>query len=313
MKKTNFLKGLAAVVLGCMFTSCEKEDLNATFVPKGASMTLKVKVLDGLTEESVTDKANIQISGADFKPQTNSGEFAEFVLDAPDGSAIKPTTITITAELGDAKAKVEMPTEEVKAGGTASYNATLILAAGLEFNGVERNAVEEPYYATFDNLKHDASHTHAGWSNWYVNKSDYFQPWTVTYEVAHNVLKAENFVEGEIFNKLDDTNQTAIKNVYNTWNNLQIGEKETLKLEGKASAWSYFNVKVTRITKTTDWTVTDNATAKIAATYEVTAISGTKAEPIEFAAPGHESHYQHGHGHGHGNNSNAGGGISIAE
>lgn len=308
MKKTNFLKGLAAVVLGCMFTSCEKEDLNATFVPDGASVTLKVTVKDGLTDEPVTEKAKIQVPG--FEKTDKPGIF---ILTAERGKDIKSTEITISAELGDAKAEVKMTTEDVKAGGEATYDATLILAAGLKFNGVERNAVEKSYYATFDNLKHDASHTHAGWSNWYVNKSDYFQPWTVTYEVAHNVVKAENFVEGEIFNKLNETNKAIIKNIYNAWNNLQIGEKETLKLEGKASAWSYFNVKVTRITKTTDWTVTDNATAKIAATYEVTAISGTKAEPIEFAAPGHESHYQHGHGHGHGNNSNAGGGISIAE
>lgn len=310
MKKTNFLKGLAAVVLGCMFTSCEKEDLNATFQPAPASATLNVTVIDGLTKEFITEKATIQISGADFKPTEDKP--GEFTWTPPTGG-INLTPITISAELGDAKATIDMNIYAVIAGGEAKYDATLILAAGLEFNGIERNAVEKSYYATFDNLKHDASHTHAGWSNWYVNKSDYFQPWTVTYEVAHNVVKAENFVEGEIFNKLDETNKAKIKNIYNAWNNLQIGEKETLKLEGKASAWSYFNVKVTRITKTTDWKVTDNATEKVAATYEVTAISGTKAEPIEFAAPGHESHYQHGHGHGHGNNSNAGGGISIAE
>lgn len=309
MKKTNFLKGLAAVVLGCMFTSCEKEDLNATFQPKPASATLKVTVIDGLTVETITDKAQITVSGANFVAQTNPGEF----LLAPATGGINKTPITISAELGDAQATVQMNIGEVKAGGKANYDATLILAAGLEFNGVEGDAVETDYYATFDNLKHDASHTHAGWSNWYVNKSDYFQPWTVTYEVAHNVLKAENFVEGEIFDNLNESNQTTIKNIYNAWNNLQIGKKETLKLEGKASAWSYFNVKVTRTTKTTKWEVTDNATDKVAATYDVTAISGTKAEPIEFAAPGHEGHYQHGHGHGHGNNSNAGGGISIAE
>lgn len=307
MKKTNFLKGLAAVILGCMFTSCEKEDLNATFQSKPASATLKVTVVDGLTEETITDKAQITVSGANFVAQTNPGEFKL----TPAEGGINKTPITISAELGDANATVQMTIEAVKAGGEANYDATLILAAGLEFNGVEGDAVENDYYATFDNLKHDAGHTYAGWSNWYVNKSDYFQPWTVTYEVAHNVLKAENFVEGEIFGKLNESNQTTIKNIYNAWNNLQIGKKETLKLEGKASAWSYFNVKVTRIKKTTKWEVTDNATDKVAATYDVTAISGTKAEPIEFAAPGHEGHYQYGHGHG--NNSNAGGGISIAE
>ena len=308
MKKTNFLKSIAAFILaGCMFTSCEKEDLNATFEPSPASVTLNVTVIDGLTEETITDKANIQVSGANFVAQTNPGEF----LLAPATGGINKTPITISAELGDAQATVQMNIGEVKAGGEANYDATLILAAGLEFNGVERNAVEQSYYATFDNLKHDANHSHAGWNSWYVNKSDYFQPWTITYEVAHNILKAENFVEGEIFNMLNDSNKATIMNIYNAWNNVQIGEKETITMKGKASAWSYFNVKVTRITKTTDWTVTDNATDKVAATYEVTAISGTKAEFIEFAAPGHEGHYQHGHGHG--DNSNAGGGISIAE
>ena len=308
MKKTNFLKSIAAFVLaGCMFTSCEKEDLNATFQPSPASVTLNVTVIDGLTEETITDKANIQVSGANFVAQTNPGVYK---LTAATGS-INLTPITITAELGDAKATVNMNIGAINAGGEANYDATLILAAGLEFNGVERDAVEQSYYATFDNLKHDANHSHAGWNSWYVNKSDYFQPWTITYEVAHNILKAENFVEGEIFNMLNDSNKATIMNIYNAWNNVQIGEKETITMKGKASAWSYFNVKVTRITKTTDWTVTDNATDKVAATYEVTAISGTKAEFIEFAAPGHEGHYQHGHGHG--DNSNAGGGISIAE
>ena len=308
MKKTNFLKGLAAVVLGCMFTSCEKEDLNATFQPAPASVTLNVTVIDGLTEETITDKAQITVSGANFVAQTNPGEF---LLAPTTTGSINLTPITITAELGDAKSTINMNIGAINAGGEANYDATLILAAGLEFNGVEGDAVETDYYATFDNLKHDASHTHAGWSNWYVNKSDYFQPWTITYEVAHNILKAENFVEGEIFNMLNDSNKATIMNIYNAWNNVQIGEKETITMKGKATAWSNFKVKVTRITKTTDWTVTDNATDKVAATYEVTAISGTKAEFIEFAAPGHEGHYQHGHGHG--DNSNAGGGISIAE
>ena len=46
MKKTNFLKGLAAVVLGCMFTSCEKENLSATFWAGPAQVTLEVEVFD---------------------------------------------------------------------------------------------------------------------------------------------------------------------------------------------------------------------------------------------------------------------------
>ena len=168
MKKTNFLKSLAAVVLGCMFTSCEKEDLNATFEPSPASVTLNVTVIDGLTEETITDKANIQVSGANFVAQTNPGVYK---LTAATGS-INLTPITITAELGDAKSTINMNIGAINAGGEANYDATLILAAGLEFNGVERDAVEQSYYATFDNLKHDANHSHAGWNSWYVNKSD---------------------------------------------------------------------------------------------------------------------------------------------
>ena len=54
MKKTNFLKSLAAVVLaGCMFTSCEKEDLSATFQAGPAEVKLTVTVEDALTEASV--------------------------------------------------------------------------------------------------------------------------------------------------------------------------------------------------------------------------------------------------------------------
>ena len=93
MKKTNFLKSIAAFILaGCMFTSCEKEDLNATFEPSPASVTLNVTVIDGLTEETITDKAQITVSGANFVAQTNPGEF----LLAPATGGINKTPITIS-------------------------------------------------------------------------------------------------------------------------------------------------------------------------------------------------------------------------
>lgn len=309
MKKTNFLKGLAAVVLGCMFTSCEKEDLNATFQPGKAVMNLTVEVFDGLTGEPVTESATINVNGGSFV-QTEPGEY---LWDST--TDIAATSVTITASLGKASAsEVTINVDELKRGGNASYNATLLIAAGLEFTGVEVEPAEtKDFYATFDNLSHDATHTHDGWTGWYMNKSDYFQPWTVTYTVNNVVVKAENFVEGEIYNSLTDANKTNIKNVYNAWEKIDLGTAEEVTLSGKASAWSYFNVKVTRKTTTTNWTVTDNATNKVAATYDVKAITCTTAVPVEFAAPGHAGHYHYGHGHGHGNNSNAGGGISIAE
>lgn len=304
MKKTNFLKSLAAVVLaGCMFTSCEKEDLSATFQAGPAEVTLDVDVFDALSGTDVTSKATIAVSNAEFVAN-GTAQFA---------TGVKAQTITVTATLGDATATAEVAINATKVGGKANYNVKMVVADGLKFSTTKVGTSEETAYAKFENLGHDATHTHDGITGWFTNATEYFQPYTVKYEVVESAFK--NFSELEktaIFSNLDAVYTEAIQSAYTNLVNTK-ATSETATLESKASAWSYFNVFVTVTTTNYKWTATTKNSEELVATFTYDAISSTEAETVEIAHPSHAGHYQHGHGHGHGNNTNAGGGISIAE
>ena len=304
MKKTNFLKSVAAVVLaGCMFTSCEKEDLSATFQAGPAEVKLTVTVEDALTGTPVTDKATITVSNSEFIVN-GTAQFA---------TGVKEQTITVTATLGDATATADVAINATKVGGKANYNVKLIVADGLKFASVRVGTSEETAYAKFENLGHDATHTHNGITGWFTNATEYFQPYTVTYEVVESEYK--NFSElsiNKFENDLDEVNTAAIEAAYENLVNTK-ATKETATLSSKASAWSYFNVFVTVTTTNYKWTASTKNSEEVVASFTYDGISSTKAESVEIAHPSHAGHYQHGHGHGHGNNTNAGGGIIIAE
>lgn len=303
MKKTNFLKGLAAVVLGCMFTSCEKEDLSATFQAGPAEVKLTVTVEDALTGTPVTDKATITVSNSEFIVN-GTAQFA---------TGVKEQTITVTATLGDATATADVAINATKVGGKANYNVKMIVADGLKFTTTTLGTSEETAYAKFENLGHDATHTHDGITGWFTNATEYFQPYTVTYEVVESEYK--NFSElsiNKFENDLDEVNTAAIEAAYENLVNTK-ATKETATFESKASAWSYFNVFVTVTTTNYKWSATTKNSEEVVASFTYDGISSTEAESVEIAHPSHAGHYQHGHGHGHGNNTNAGGGISIAE
>ena len=302
MKKTNFLKSVAAVVLGCMFTSCEKEDLSATFQAGPAEVTLDVDVFDALSGTDVTSKATITVSNAEFTVNGTT-KFA---------TGVKAQIISVTATLGNGTATAAVAINETKDGGNATYNVKLVIADGLNFTTTALGTSEKTAYAKFENLGHDATHTHDGITGWYTNATDYFQPYTVKYEIVESAFKNfSNLEKAAIYGNLDGTYTAAIQSAYDNMVNTKAASK-TATFEGKASAWSYFNVFVTVTTTNYKWTAATINSEEVVATFTYDAISSTEAESVEIAHPNHAGH-GHGHGHGHGNNANAGGGISIAE
>ena len=304
MKKTNFLKSVAAVVLaGCMFTSCEKEDLSATFQAGPAEVTLDVDVFDALSGSDVTSKATITVSNAEFTAN-GTAQFA---------TGVKAQTITVTATLCEGTATADVAINATKVGGKANYNVKLVVADGLKFTTSTLGTSEKTEYAKFEGLGHDATHTHDGITGWFTNATDYFQPYTVKYEVVESAYT--NFGELEktaIYSNLDGVYAEAIQAAYDNILNTK-ATSETVTFESKASAWSYFNVFVTVTTTNYKWTAATKNSEEVVATFTYDAISSTEAESVEIAHPSHAGHYQPGHGHGYGNNSNAGGGIIIAE
>lgn len=296
MKKTNFLKSVAALVLGCMFTSCEKEELNATFSPKGAEITINAEAFDGLTGKKID---NAQFVADKFQDAINTTKTMN------QGESIEATTVTIKAVYnGVESAPVKLEIKELKAGGKAEYNVTLIISDELTFTYEDATIATKSVWAVSEEL-HNVTHSHDGNDNWFQNVSDYFQPYTfdVTYARVSKVSEI-NWV-GE------KNNAEAVENTRNNWVE-KIGVTTTFKYTGKASAWSYFNAKATYNVVERTYTVSTKVTEETIATFVITMVADVYVTPDEFPAYGHEDHY-HGKGHGHGGASNAGGGISIAE
>ena len=304
MKKTNFLKGLAAIVMGCMFTSCEKENLSATFWAGPAEVTLEVEVFDALSGSDVTDQANISVSSTSFVANGTT-QFNYGIKEAQ--------TITVTATVGEGTATSDVVINPIRTSGKAKYYVKLVVADGLKFTTTTVGSTEKESFAKFQGLSHDANHASDGITGWYSNATDYFQPYTVKYEIVKaSYSNFSELEEGAFYSNLDELHTAAIKAAYENLVNTK-ATTETATYESKASAWSYFNVFVTVTTSNYKWTAETINSAEVAASCTYEGVSSTKAESIEIAHPNHAGHYENGHGHGHGNNTNAGGGISIAE
>ncbi len=301
MKKTNFLKSVAVLVLGCMFTSCEKEDLSATFQAGPAKVTINTTVYDGLTGNTIAnDKVSFDASDDQFNAAINAT--------ASFPSGVKATDLTITATVNGKPAVSTIKILETKVGGSATYLAEFIVADGLKFISKAGETTTKEGWANFTGWGHAASHSYEGNSNWYFNATDYAQPFEVT-EEYETITEYSELTKTNLSSKLDAVYQEGIVATYNT---KIVGETKVKELKGKAPAWSYFNVKATTTITTTDWTVTTEASEEVVATFSTTGTSGINLQLKEFANPGHEGHYGHGHD-SHGNNQNAGGGISWAE
>jgi hypothetical protein len=301
MKKTNFLKSVAALVLGCMFTSCEKEDLSATFQAGPAMVTINTEVFDGLTGKQIDNsKVTFNASDNQFNAAINAT--------APFPSGVKATDLIITATVNGKPAVSTIKILETKVGGTATYSARFIVADGLKFISKAGESTTKEGWANFTGWGHAASHSYEGNSNWYFNATDYAQPFKVV-EEYNTITEASELTKTAVFDKLDELYQKGIVATYNT---MITGETYTEILEKKAPAWSYFNVKAIATITTTNWSVTTEASEELVATFSTTGTSGINLQLKYFANPGHEGHYGHGND-SHGNNQNAGGGISWAE
>jgi hypothetical protein len=305
MKKTFFLKGVAALVLaGCMFTSCEKEDLNATFKPGPAEVTLNVEVIDALSKLDKTNEATITVSNAEFKVNTPS----VFPL------GVSAQTITVTATLNNGTASSEVEINKTKVGGEAEYYVKLVIADGLEIVTEKGSSSSETIYASNFNhghIGHDANHSHDGITGWFTNATDYLIPFKFDYQVIKNkYTNVSDITYSSWSSNLDQVQKDGIIAAHSAIKDAT-PEVETQTLEGKISAWAYFTMYATYTT--TDYTCTAKTinSNDVAATFTYKAANSTVAEYTEIAHPSHAGHYQHGHGHS--GASNAGGGIVLPE
>lgn len=297
MKKTNFLSGLAAVVLaGCMFTSCEKEDLKATFQSGPAEVTINTNVVYALTGKTVTPDA-LTANPATFNPQ-GTAEFA---------TGVTETNVTITATYGNASNSTSIKVNALKVGGKANYSATVVITDELDLvvKTTELTATEVVKYATFNHM----SHAQDGATTWAINATDYYQPFTVTYTNVE-AQATEALTTTTLFSELDAANQDAVKNIYAGIKSLDNETETEATIEGGAGAWSYFCAYATYTTTPVKYTIVTKEAGLEVANFIVN-VTSTAAAFTEKAHPNHAGHWTEGHGHA--GASNAGGGISMAE
>ena len=310
MRKTNFLSSLgaklafAAVVLtGAMFTSCEQEDLDATFQASPAKVSINTTVIDGLTGTTIdNNKVTFTVSDSKFNDAINKT--------APFDNGVSETALTITATVNGKTATATIQIAATKAGGSATYLVDLIVSDVLVFTSEAGDSKTEEGWANFTGWSHATSHSHDGNSNWYFNATDYAQPFEVVEKYNTTPEDYDPLTTTALYDKLDAIYQDGIEATYDA--KIAEGEAKEAKLSDKAPAWSYFNVKATKTITTTNWSVKTVASEEVVATFSTTGISKIELQLVEFGNPGHQGHYGHGHDT-HGNNQNAGGGISWAE
>ena len=276
MKKTNFLSSLAAVlVAGCMFTSCEKDDLNATFKADAAKVTLDVKVVDATDGEVTPEEVNV--SGA------LTSTYQEFQNGFSGGE------VTVTAKYKGVSGSESMTLPAIKAGGEGTFSITVIISRGdikiVRTAEVEKDAIESVLV--------NSTHTHNNLS-WWENASDHILNTKVTYTKYDEQV----CLEGE---NVEGASAFVSSMVYSN------NKEEVLDIE--VSAWALYRAWYTVYGKETTYTVYRGDVALGDVVFEST--YGTVAQYEETAHPNHAGHYQHGHGHG--TTTNAGGGIVLPE
>lgn len=283
MKRTNFLKGLAAklalavVAFGAMLTSCTKEEFNVEYRPNNAQIYFNVTVIDAL---SATIVNGATITGA------------EVITGNPD---IAAGTATITATYNGVSGQAIVPYGAVPAGSVVTYSPIIVLGAEYELVKVDSKDGDIEHIIG----KGSEGHAHDG-SVWNLNSSDYFQKFNVSWDFTrkNEILSIETLF-----------NNPALQNFINAYaGSVNVkGEKEFT-----VSAWAMYRADLYIKAKEVTYNVVAKTTGDVYATIVVKeAVAEAECKLIEKAIPGHEGHYHHGHGHG--DSSNAGGGISWAE
>jgi hypothetical protein len=300
MKKIKFLNGIGsmfafavvALVGSLLFTSCEKEDLNATFTTEPAKATINVNVVEFPSGAAVS---GVTISA-------DKGEVSGMVVTlkaGADGSIpAQDVAISATAPAGyEAIQSVTVHVNAVKAGGVATYNATLV--------AVKTVTPEEPDQIVIEGVREvgaprvsellNPTHNHAG-KSWWENANDYILITKVSYKLYN---------EQEAAGEVKDVDVTEfIKS-------LNYNDTKDSVLEMKISAWSIYRAWFEVYPVTTTYTISYKNSKEVLGTIKADALNGTAAQYEEMAHPSHAHAYQHGHGHGA--SENAGGGIVLPD
>ncbi|MFR0826596.1 MAG: hypothetical protein ACLSHY_04675 [Bacteroides intestinalis] len=295
MKKIKFLNGIGsmfafavvALVGSLLFTSCEKEDLNATFTTEPAKATINVNVVEfpsGAAVSGVTINAD-------------KGEVSGMVVTlkaGADGSIpAQDVAISATAPAGyEAIQSVKVHVNALNAGGVATYNATLVAVKTTPEEQIVIEGVREVGAPRVSELL-NPTHNHAG-KSWWENANDYILITKVSYKL-YNQQKAAGEVK--------DVDVTEfIKS-------LNYNDTKDSVLEMKISAWSIYRAWFEVYPVTTTYKIKKGG--DLLGTITADALNGTAAQYEEMAHPSHAHAYQHGHGHGA--SENAGGGIVLPD
>ena len=301
MKKIKFLHGIGAMcafaivalVGSSLFTSCEKEDLNATLEVEPAKATINVSVVEF--------PSGTALSGATVSADkgTVNGTVVTIPAGADGSIAAQDVTVSATAPAGyEPIQSVKVHVNALKAGGVATYNATLVAVKTTQEEDqtvVTSERKEEP--VIMSELL-NPTHSHAG-KTWWENANDYILVTKVSYKlydeqtatVTGEITDVEGFVKGLNYNNTKDA-----------------------VLDMKVSAWSIYRAWFGVYPVTTTYTFKSKKSGEVLGTVVAKALNGTAAQYEEMAHPSHAHAYQHGHGHGvHGDDGNAGGGIALPE
>ena len=300
MKKIKFLNGIGsmfafavvALVGSLLFTSCEKEDLNATFTTEPAKATINVNVVEFPSGAAVS---GVTISA-------DKGEVSGMVVTlkaGADGSIpAQDVAISATAPAGyEAIQSVTVHVNAVKAGGVATYNATLV--------AVKTVTPEEPVQIVIEGVREvgaprvsellNPTHNHAG-KSWWENANDYILITKVSYK---------------LYNQQEAAGEVKDVDVTEFIKSLNYNDTKDSVLEMKISAWSIYRAWFEVYPVTTTYTISYKNSKEVLGTIKADALNGTAAQYEEMAHPSHAHAYQHGHGHGA--SENAGGGIVLPD
>lgn len=280
MKKSKFLNGMGAIfafavvfMTGSLLTSCEKEDLNATFQTSPAEVTLNVSVMDALTGNDVTAKATITVTGA--LTATGTTTFA---------NGFAGGAVNITATYDGMTGTATVNTDAKKVGGKITYSANIILSS--EYNFVMKSQEEA---AMVTKPLSDQTHSHNG-SDWCLNDNEYMLTRTFEY-YAYNEQKAT-------------TDYATLSSLATS---MTYDKSQKKEVTYTFSAWSYYRVIYKGTVTTTTYNIVRKGGTDTVGTFTVVSKNNYSIEPEEAAF---NAHYSHGHGHG---TQNAGGGLIEAE
>ena len=284
MKRTNFLKGLAAklalavVAFGAMLTSCTKEEFNIEYKPSNAQIIFNVTVIDAAT--------NTLIPGA-----TLSG--ADAIVGNPNIAA-GSTTITATYNGVSGSATINYPA--IPAGNVVSFSTVIMLSSEFEMV-LDSSTIEHSETIIGQG---DQGHSHDGLS-WNVNASDYFAKFTPTWEFEK---------EYQLISKDLLVTSVALTQYLSSLSGKTVTNQGSA--EFMISAWAMYRANLNVSHADQNYSVYSKATGAKVATLKVhNPLYEVSCAVVERAIPGHEGHYHAGHGHGE--STNAGGGITWAE